>query len=179
MAMNKQTFDSFFEQHVSEPLENSGFMRSENSFFINEDPISVSLIRLGGKFASPGTIAHILCFRHSFLPNLNKEVPEGFEKEVFAYPFKLKPSDVVGLLSGPIKYKSQNLNYDYERYNFTEQKDKDVTKYLSKVHDAVVKVLNWSKSTEVKKIAQQIQKHNESAWIEKLWLGAYSKQGAI
>ena len=75
--------------------------------------------------------------------------------------------------------KVKNLNYDYERFIYLEKTENEINKYLNNLYKAVVKVVDWAKSTRIEKIADQMKERGESAWVEKLWLTAYSNQKNI
>jgi|GEM_PF-2671653 len=174
--MDKQSFDSKFKNIITSPLFELGFQESGNSLFMADAQNALSLIRLGGKMASSGGIAHVLCFRHSFLPNLDEAIPVGFEKEVFSYPIKLRPQKVKGILGTKINYVSSNLNFDYEKFEFENKTDIEVDKYLRTVLEATKILIAWAENNPPSVLAKQIEKNGESAWIEKMWLAAYAEQ---
>ncbi len=139
---------------------------SGKSLYYVDSQISVSLIRLGGRKVSIGCISHVLCFRHSFLPNLNEVVVSGFEPEVFAYPIKLEPLKVKRLFGIRIRYQSRNRNYDYERFCFADKTEKQVIRYLDQVRNAVETVLGRGRRVSPEQLAEEIRKYEESAWVE-------------
>jgi len=173
--MDKESFEIQFNKIIADPLINIGFQKSGKSLYIVEGNIAVSLIRLGGRFSISDGISHILCFRHSFLPNMNGKIPDGYEKEVFSYPIKLKPSKVKGIFGTTIKYNSNNLRYNQEKFNYKNMSQEQTIKYLKKVFEAVVILLNWGRSSPHIELEKQIKSSGESAWIEKIWLSAYAK----
>lgn len=116
-----------------------------------------------------------MCFRHSFLPNVDETIPDGFEKEVFSYPLKLKPLKIKGVLGTKIKYAPTNLNYDYEKFEFESKSEIEVENYLKSVVKAIEALLSWAENHQPTYLANQIEKNGEAAWIEKLWLAAYAK----
>jgi hypothetical protein len=174
--MDKQSFDLKFESIVVRPLVELGFNESGKSLYMVDGQNAFSLIRLGGRMAKSGGISHILCFRHSFLPNLEEVVPSGFEREVFSYPIKLRPLKVKGILGAKIKYVSSNLNFDYETYEYESKSNIEVEKYLRTVFEATKILIGWAKRNPVSTLAKQIEKNNTGAWIEKEWMAAYAKQ---
>lgn len=52
--MDKQSFESKFESIITNPLSEKGFRESGKSLFRVDGQNAFSLIRLGGKMASPG-----------------------------------------------------------------------------------------------------------------------------
>ena len=174
--MDKQSFESKFESIITKPLLEKGFRESGKSLFMVDGQNAFSLIRLGGRMASSGCVSHILCFRHSFLPNIDDVVPDGFEKEVFSYPIKLKPQKIKGILGAKIKYTPSNLNFDYERFEFENKSEIEVKKYLDAVVKSIELLISWAKKHPATFLASQIENNGEAAWIEKLWLAAYAKK---
>jgi hypothetical protein len=69
--MTKDEFELLFDEEVAEPLSQRGFRRAGKSLYTTENLVSVSLIRLGGRMARPGAIAHMLCCRLSFMRDFN------------------------------------------------------------------------------------------------------------
>ena len=176
MAVDKKRFEEMFDELVALPLEQVGFLRNGKSIYLVQDEIAISLIRLGGRMALPGAISQVLCFRHSFLPNLDEEVNEGFEREVFAYPIKLKPLAVRTIFGSNIKYRPNNLNYETETFEFQNKTESQTKNYLIKVLKSVKMLLGWAKSITPEHFAVEINKHGESAWIEELWLESYGSR---
>jgi hypothetical protein len=176
MAVDKKRFEEMFDELVTLPLEQMGFLRIGKSIYLVQDEIAISLIRLGGRMALPGAISQVLCFRHSFLPNLDEEVNAGFEREVFAYPIKLKPLAVRTIFGSNIKYRPNNLNYETETFEFRNKTESQITNYLIKVLKSVKALFDWAKSITPEQLAVEINKHGESAWIEKLWLKSYASR---
>ena len=176
MAVNKKRFEEMFDELVASPLEQMGFLRSGKSIYLVQDEIAISLIRLGGRMAIAGAISQVLCFRHSFLPNLDEEVNAGFEREVFAYPIKLKPLTLRTIFGGNIKYRPNNLNYETETFEFQNKTESQITNYLIEISRSVKALFSWANLITPEHLAAQINKHGESAWIEKLWLESYESR---
>lgn len=174
MVMDKQRFEEMFDELVAKPLEQIGFVRSGKSIYLVQNDIAVSLIRLGGRVAIPGAISQVLCFRHSFLPNLYEEANPGFEREVFSYPIKLKPMAVRATFGSNIKYRSSNLRYEKEIFEFANKTERQVSSYLAKVLKSVQALLKWAKVVTPELLADEIRRCGESAWIEKVWLESYA-----
>jgi hypothetical protein len=176
MVMEKQRFEEMFDELVARPLEQIGFVRSGKSIYLVQDEIAVSLIRLGGRMAMPGAISQVLCFRHSYLPNLDEEANPGFEREVFAYPIKLRPLAVRTAFRKNIRYRSNNLRYEHETFEFQNKTERQVSNYLLKVLKSVQALLGWAQVITPEYLADEIKKQGESAWIEKLWLKSYASR---
>lgn len=176
MAMEKVEFDTLFETLISKKLADLGFIEKGKTIYFVEGKLTISLIRLGGRMSVPGGISHVLCCRHNFLPNLDEVIPNGFEPEVFAYPLKIRPSEVKkGLFGINIRNKPQNLNYDYEVFEYKNKSKVQVSLYLNRLLEKILLVKNWFIELPACKLADQISKQTESAWVEKLWVEAYGK----
>jgi hypothetical protein len=74
MAMDKVEFDSLFKSLVIDELKKVGFTTKGKSVYYDDGKFNVSLIRLGGRMSRKGAISHLLCCRHSFLPNLYAKI---------------------------------------------------------------------------------------------------------
>ncbi|WDP90233.1 MAG: hypothetical protein HUN04_11210 [Desulfobacter sp.] len=177
--MEKEQFEELFKDIIIKPLQSIGFKTAGKSIFYDDGNVNVSLIRLGGRMSTLGSISHMLCFRHSYLPNLNEKIPTKFEPEVFSYPFKFKPSFITTAKPKKWIYKCQNLNYDYERYDFSNVSDNKANTYLTEICDAIVNFLKWAKKIEPKAIVSQIKQNGEMAWIERAWMDAYFERRAF
>jgi len=171
--MNKVNFEEMFENALADDLVEMGFKSYGRSLSYSEEKNNISLIRLGGRKAAPGQISHLLCFRHTFLPNLNDYVPTKFESEVFSYPIKLKPSSLAKNEEFSLRYCPQNLNYRYESFDFLIASDEEVEHYLQDVNRSIRKLLDWCSESRVKWLENQIKKNGENAWVERMWLESY------
>src|ERR1700730_1323542 len=135
--MEKEAFDALFHSTVAAPLAKDGFNVRGKSLFYDDGVANVSLLRLGGRMALPGAIAHVLCFRHSILPDLEERIPEGLVGNVFAYPYKFKPAALFATDPATWAYMPQNLNYEYETYSFRDKSTVEATDYLDCLEDLV------------------------------------------
>ena len=174
--MNKSEFENIFDELVVTKLKEYGFLENKKHLYLVDNDVVFSFIRLGGKLNSPHSVAHILCIKHNFLPNLNEKVIKGFDNEVFAYPFKFKPNEMQKIINKPIKYHSDNLNYDYERFNFDTSSDVEVHDYLRNIGHYIVETVEWFSKFTLVEIKETIEKNSQSDWIENIWLSAYAKE---
>jgi len=170
--MDSKEFDEIFDQLIVNRLKEHGFDESAKCVYRIGEGVCVSLLRLGGNMRIPGTVAHILCMRHDFLPNINGKVPTGLEKEVFSYPFKIEPKKVARFLASETTYQPQNLQYDYERFDYSSASEQDVVEYLSAVYDGVLAMLDWARKLPIED-AKSLIERPDMAWIEELWVDAY------
>jgi hypothetical protein len=173
--MNADQFASIFDAEVREPLAKAGFRSSNKSlFFYTETFGCLSLIRLGGRFTRPGQIAHVLCFRHLFLRQLDETVPRGFCSETFAYPYKLRLTDFAAGAEPP-RYHPRNLRYDWDRLPFDGVALPRLRKELQQLCTLLLeRALPWARSMTPGRAADEMRLHGEDAWIERIWLADYS-----
>ena len=94
--MERPEFDRLFELEVGQSLAPLGFHASGKSLYLLADVTHVGLIRLGGKFSTPGSAAWTLCFRHTFLRELTElRVVTDANLATEHYPFKFTPSELM------------------------------------------------------------------------------------
>lgn len=119
----------------------------------------ISFIRMGGKFQKPGTVTFVVCVRGTNLRNLEGERQE-IEKEPHSYPFKLTLAEIG---KRRLTYQSQLNNY--------RMTDLAMTEDWSAVLRALEIVLpTWLGSYSLAELAEDIAKHGEGGYIEKIWL---------
>ena len=177
--MDKNEFDAVFDKIVMEPLVELGFRKSGKSIYSLDEEANVSLIRLGGRNAWPGGVSHVLCFRHTFLPNLDMKVPESFESQAFSYPIKIDPDNIDIFLNKKEKYQPQNLRYEQGRYDYQDKPDHQIFTELNRLKNDIISFWEWSKSISPVYLKNEILSNGEAAWIEKLWLQAYESKIVI
>ena len=175
--MNQEAFDALFEERVARRLARVGFVSKGKSLAFCDESLVLSLFRLGGRMSSPGSISHILCFRHSILRDRSETVPTGFPNEVFDYPYKFKPLEAGR--ERPI-YRPQNLNYQYERLHWENAGEDSVVEKLDRIAEHVeVHFLPWAMTIPLAQAKSEIELHGENAWCERMWIEDYSEHLAM
>ncbi|WP_395648180.1 hypothetical protein [Terricaulis sp.] len=124
--MEKGQFDDAFETGVAGPLRDVGFKPRGKSLAFKDASITIALIRLGGRLASPGCISHVICFRHSFLRDRSESVPAAAPAEPFDYPFKFIPSE-----APPSRYRPQNLRYPYDVVEWSHMGEQELSRWTA------------------------------------------------
>ena len=165
--MNKDEFELLFDAEVVGPLGRRGFKPVGKSLHATENLASVSLIRLGGRMARPGAIAHVLCCRLLFMRDRTERVPDGSVPEPFDYPFKLLPSK----LPATLQYTPRNLNYEREVIAFQGRASAAVQQELRQISTAIgVRLLPWAGALTPTAVEEQLRKFGENAWCERMWI---------
>ena len=172
--MDKETFDALFDERVAGRLAPLGFAAKGKTLTFFHGPLTIALFRLGGRTSTPGSISHILCFRHSFLRDRTELVPAGVPNEVFDYPYKFKP---LGDIEKKLVYRSQNLNYDYERLQWENINETLIHQKLDRIAAHIEdRVLPWAKTLTLAKAKAEIEQYGEGAWCERMWIEDYAAQ---
>jgi hypothetical protein len=165
--MTKEGFELLFDAEVAGPLGRRGFKHVGKSLYATENLASVSLIRLGGRMARPGAIAHLLCCCLCFMRDLSEHVPNGFVPSPFAYPFKLLPTK----LPPALHYMPRNLNYDAEVIAFQGRDRDDIRQELRQISSVIlVRILPWAGAPTAAAVEEQLLKFGENAWCERMWI---------
>lgn len=172
--MDKQAFDTLFEQRVASRLGRLGFVSHGKTLTFFDARITVALFRLGGRMTAPGSISHILCFRHSCLRDRTETLPAAAPKEVFDYPYKFKP---LGDAEKGLVYRPQNLRYDYERLQWEDAEESAVLQKLDRVATVIEdSFLPWAQTITPARAMSDIAQNGENAWCERMWIEDYAAQ---
>ena len=173
--MNADEFSPIFDGEIRHPLSAAGFRSYGKSLFLVEDSGCLSLIRLGGRMTSPGQISFVLCFRHTFLRTLEEKVPKGFVSEVHAHPYKLLLADFRDARSLP-EYRARNLAYEWDRLPYDGVPVSMLRRQLGEVRFTILeRAVPWARALSPRRANDEIRKHGEEAWIERIWLQDYEK----
>jgi hypothetical protein len=111
--------------------------------------------------------------RKVWLRTRDERVPEGFVREPFDFPFKLRP--LLLQKRRDFRYRPQNLNYVYDTLEFVTDgpggSSTEVREEVREVHSAIAeRVVPWASSLPVKALLNGLKKNGEGAWIERLWI---------
>ena len=137
----------------------------------------MALIRLGGRMSAAGQIAHIFCFRHSFLRDRTEQVPTVIPSEVFDYPYKFRP---VGDAEGELAYRPQNLNFQYERLRWEGISESSIQESLDHIAANIEhRFLPWAETLTLASARSEIEDRGELAWCERMWVEDYATELAL
>lgn len=166
--MDTEAFDALFEERVTGRLARLGFVSKGKTLAFFDEGIALALIRLGGRMSAPGSISHILCFRHSILRDRSETILTGLPKEVFDYPYKLKPLEDGGKR---LIYRPQNLSYQYEQLHWEHAVKDSVLRKLDRIASHIEgHFLPWALTLSLAQAKSEIAQHGENAWCERIWI---------
>ena len=176
--MNRDSFVSLFLERVAEPAIAQGyrFVGGSQTLAYCAGDATVALIRLGGKWAAPGSIAHILCARHRFLRTLIAEaVPEADTLSVSDYPYKWRPSSLFGIPPNQWRYSPSNLgHWEHDRLEYGEQDERTTREAVDRLLQLLVKpATEWAAMLSPERGLADLQHLGEGAWCERLWIEDY------
>jgi hypothetical protein len=177
LFMTSQEFDQLFDAAVVRRLAPVGFRpRGKNgkSLDLLDGIILVSLLRLGGRFSLPGSAVWTLCFRHTFLRELNElKTPTGVAGMFTEhYPFKFTPSE---LMEGrrELRYRSA-LNWDSDRFTYEGLTPAEVHGKLCRLADFIAeRFVPWARSVSPSAARAQLREFGSGRWDEKIWIEDY------
>jgi hypothetical protein len=175
--MHAQEFNEQVKAIMAPMLSAVGFKQVGTDFVRENDDIQLVLLRFGGsKFASLSQFTRfMLCFRHVFLRDLDEVVPQSHPKNGHAYPFKVRPSDLEGILISEWRYQFE-LNptcYDEIEYGGT----KNVEPILRKMGELIAtKGIEWANSFTAGRAMHLLEHCGSNAWCERLWINDYKNR---
>jgi hypothetical protein len=110
---------------------------------------------------------------------MEEKVPTKFESEVQSYPLKLEPGLVkMDNANLNISY-AKNFNYGNEVFTYEDKDDSEIEIFLEELVAEILAVKKWFTSQPESNLAKQISMSLNRAWVEKIWLEAYERHGAI
>jgi len=150
-SMNRDSFIALFIQHLAQPLLARGyrFVGKGQTLAYDASDLTLALIRLGGKKARPGSIAHVLCARHRFLRTLEEEAVRTADTlSVNDYPYKFRPSSLFGLPPSRWRYQPSNLgHWEYDRLDYGSLGPNEVQSDLMVLRDFLAgPAVSWASS---------------------------------
>jgi hypothetical protein len=177
--MTTQEFDRLFDTEVAKRLAPLGFRpRGKNGKTLDllDGIMLVSLLRLGGRLMVPGSAVWTLCFRHTFLRELNElKVVEGVSG-LFTehYPFKFTPSE---LMEGrrELRYHAE-LNWQYDRFMYEGVPGAQVQAQLRALAEFIGdRFVPWARSLPPSAAREQLRQLGSGRWDEKIWTEDYDR----
>jgi hypothetical protein len=177
--MTTQEFDRLFDTEVASRLVPLGFRRrgkNGKTLDLLDGIMLVSLLRLGGRLMMPGSAVWTLCFRHTFLRELNElKVVKGVSG-LFTehYPFKFTPSE---LMEGrrELRYHAE-LNWQYDRFMYEGVPGAQVQAQLRALAEFIGgRFVPWARSLTPSDAREQLRQLGSGRWDEKIWTEDYDR----
>ena len=114
----------------------------------------------------------MLCFRHTFLRDLDEVVPASHPKDGHAYPFKIKPSELVRRPVSRWSYRFELNPEDYDEVWYGQMHD--ATPLLREMGAVVAtKGVDWANTFTVERALELLENSGSNAWCERLWIDDY------
>ncbi len=143
--MQKQEFDDVFEEVISADLVGRGFTRRGKSLFLEGIDKQVAWIRGAGRFVVPGSVAHLVCFRHSFLRDKDERVPTAAPGGAGNYPWVLNAELLPMTTRADWAFDpSRLMSLPYGRYEYAELSQSPVRTDLTKRLDGFLRYVDWA-----------------------------------
>jgi hypothetical protein len=170
--MERDAFDGAFQRLVVDALARAGFRSMGKTVHFGTPELTVALIRLGGRVALPGSAAHVLCFRHTFLRGVQDDAPNLTTPS--DYVFKFRPSVLQASPPETWHYRPQNLGFDYERIAYRELRPEQAERMLIELARFLSDTfLPWARDMSPERVVSQLRAHGEDAWCERRWIEDY------
>ena len=173
--MKRQKFNKLYRSEFLKPLEAIGFeIFKKKSLRYSEQGQDLRLVVLGGKFAKPGVIRTVICFRHQFLrPPKNGYIGEDVF-DVAEFPRKLTFYDFSGTYVRPDYQSDRFYQWGFDSLDYVNADEDDVSKRLDALKETMVnRVLPWMKVLTPYGELAQMKKHGRNTWFERLWIEDY------
>ncbi len=172
--MRAQKFNEQVRDILEPALADVGFKRVGSDFVRQRNDGQLVLFRFAGsKFASLCQFTRfMLCFRHPFLRDLDQVVPASHPKDGYAYPFRIRPSDLADISVSEWFYRFELNPDDYDEIHYGEIND--ATPVLRRMGALVAtKGVEWGDCFTFERAVDLLEQHGSDAWCEKLWIEDY------
>ncbi|MFL9924470.1 hypothetical protein PQR62_09345 [Herbaspirillum lusitanum] len=168
--MQKTEFEEIFDEIVARPLEAIGFQKKGTRLLSDDGLVQIAWVRGGGRLASPGTIVHLACFRHSFLRDKSETVPTAAPGEPGEYPWVFSSEELLNTNPQDWAFDpSRLMSLPYGRLDFSTLSTADVISALTDRRTAFTKYVSWARALSLKEAHEQIASHVEKFWVARLW----------
>jgi len=173
--MKRQNFNHLYQDEFTTPLSSFGFEDlGRKSLRYTDEVRDLRIVNLAGKFAKPGTLRTIICFRHKFLHPLQKGTVQGEVFNIREFCRKLTFYSFSGTFLPP-KYSSQDFyQWGYDSLDFDAEDERGIAERLKTMRTTIVdRVLPWAKTLTPESEVAQMKKYGLDTWYEQRWLKDY------
>jgi len=174
--VQKQEFDETFDEVITDVLVRRGFAQRGKSLFLSEGDRQLAWIRGAGRFAVPGSIAHLVCFRHSFLRDKNELVPKAAPGDAGNYPWVLSAELLPTTSASDWRFNpSRLMGLPYGWYAYSDLSQSVVRSDLSNRRDGFLRYIDWAAGLLHGDAEAQMRPFAGEYWVAGLWLDDYEK----
>lgn len=169
-AMHSQEFDDLFNEVVAHPLEADGFQKQGKSLFGGDTNCQFAWIRGGGRLSGTGEVAHIVCFRHSFLRGKSENQPTGIPHDFGDYPWIFSCENLIGSKPGEWVFDPARLmSPPFGRMFYSALSVDEAVAALDARRSAFLKYVAWARTLPLATAHSQIATYAKDYWIARLW----------
>lgn len=173
--MQKQEFDEIFEEVISCVLASRGFVQRGKNLFLENGDTHVAWIRGAGRFVVPGSVGHLVCFRHAFLRDKEESIPTAAPSFAENYPWLLNAELLPTATPKDWSFApSRLMSLPFGRYEYADLSQSVVRSDLAKRRDGFLRYVDWASGVGVDEAEAQMIPFAEEYWIARLWLEDYS-----
>lgn len=175
--MKRQKFNHLYHDEFVDPLSSIGFRDIGNKSLRYTDAVrDLRIVQLGGKFAKPGVMRTIICFRHKFLRPLQKSAVKGEVFDITEFSRKQTFHSFSGTYLPP-RYSSQQFyQWGYDTLNYDVESDGNTAERLKMMRAAISeRVLPWAKTLTPESELAQMKMHGRNTWYERRWIQDYEE----
>lgn len=174
--MQKPEFDEIFEEIITGVLASRGFVQRGKSLFLENGDTHIAWIRGAGRFIVPGSIAHLVCFRHAFLRGKKERIPTTAPGYAENYPWLLNAEVLPNATPKDWGFApSRLMSLPFGRYEYADLSPSVVRSDLTKRRDGFLRYVDWASGVDVDEAEAQMIPFAEEYWIARLWLEDYSE----
>lgn len=169
-AMRAQHFDELFNDVVARPLEADGFQKQGKNLFGGDANCQFAWIRGGGRLSGPGEVAHIVCFRHSFLRGKSESQPTGIPRDPGDYPWVFSCENLID--SKPSEWvfdPARLMAPPFGRLVYSDLSVDEAVTWLDARRSAFLQYVAWARKLPLTTAHSQIATYVKDYWIARLW----------
>lgn len=170
IAMHAQEFDELFDEIVARPLTVDGFQKKGKSLYRDDGNCQFAWIRGGGRLSAPGTVSHIVGFRHSFLRRKSGDRPVSAPHDAGDYPWVFSCESLVGSKSTEWLFDPVRLmSLPFGRMVYSALSVDEAITALNARRSAFLEYVSWARALTLADAHGQIESYVSEYWIARLW----------
>lgn len=167
---DREAFDEIFDEAVVQPLAVEGFRREGKSLYMDDGILQFAWMRGSGRLSIPGTLTHIVAFRHSFLRGKAEKLSATAPHAVGDYPWIFSREDLVKSSCNDWYFKPTRLmTPPYGRLLYSVLPHNAVAALLAERRSAFLRYVAYARTLDAVDAHSQIALHAGEYWIARLW----------